>query len=222
MEIAGCCFPEDLLYDAEGFVWVKIHGNSFTVGLTQLQAFIVGRVNSIVAKHQGIELPMGGSVAFIETRKYAGNARTPLSGVVEEVNSEVATDPSLINIDPYGRGWIARLRPSNLRTEMSGLSDSAAIAPVATKVIEGRGLKCFSTYPEYHVSGIGGECPETLKVLGDLLESANPDDAVLLVTDNPAAEKDVPNWVSARGYTVLETRMEQPLRYHIIGKSDRR
>ncbi|MEM0075819.1 MAG: hypothetical protein QXT39_06700 [Conexivisphaerales archaeon] len=221
MEIGGCCFPDDRLYDSEGLTWVSILDNSFTIGITQLQAFIIGKLTSIVAKQQGAEVSKGGSIAFIETRKYAGNIRTPLSCVVEQINSEVLKDPSLANRDPYGRGWIAKLRLANLEGERKGLSHSSEIYDDVEKVIQESGLRCFSVYPDYHISGIGGECPETLKILGDLLETTSPDEAVLLVTDNPHAEHDVPNWVAVRRYKILESRMEQPLKYYVIGKLGR-
>lgn len=220
MEVGGCCFPDDRLYDSEATVWVLLHDDSFTIGLTQLQAFLVGKVNSVLPKPVASNLTGGRSIAFVETASYSGNARTPLSGVVEEVNPKVVENPSLINTDPYGRGWIAKLRPLNLETERALLSSPDNAKKVAETVIRERGLRCFSTYPAYRVSGIGGECPETLKSLGDILDAASLEDAALLVTDNPLAEQDVPRWVSIRGYRILESRFEDPLKYFVIGKSD--
>lgn len=88
-----------------------------------------------------------------------------------------------------------------------------AVSTYVKNLIEERGLRCFSVYPDYQISGIGGECPVTLEALGDLLEGAGADGGVLLVTDNPLAEQDVPDWVSVRGYSILETLFEQPLKY---------
>ncbi|MEM3656687.1 MAG: sulfurtransferase TusA family protein [Thermoprotei archaeon] len=218
MEIGGCCFPDNLLYDSEGLTWVGVVGDSFTIGITQLQAYTIGMLSSILVKQQSTKVLRGGSVAFLETKKYAGNVRTPLSGIVEEVNPEIVGDPSLVNRDPYGRGWITKLKALNLEEEETSLLNAGEIHHAIERVIQGSGLRCFSVYPEYYVSGIGGECPETLKTLGDLLEAANPNTAVLLVTDNPRAEQDVPNWVTVRGYKILDIRTEQPLKYYVIAK----
>ena len=219
METGGCCFPDDRLYDSEATVWVRLPDNSFTIGLTPLHGFIVGKVNSVLPKPAASNLAEGRGIAFIETMTYSGNGRTPLSGVVEDVNGKVIANPLLINTDPYGKGWIAKLRPLNLETERTFLSTQDDAKKAAEKVIQERGLRFFSTYPAHRVSGIGGECPETLKALGDILEATSPEDAALLVTDNPHAEQDVPRWVSIRGYHILESRFEEPLKYYVIGKS---
>lgn len=220
MEVGGCCFPEGRLYDGEGTVWMHLRNDSFSIGLTQLQAFRVGRVNSVLPKPLRSYVARERSVAFIETTTYSGNLRTLLSGVIEEVNREVVELPSLINTDPYGKGWIAKLRPLNLDEERIHLFSPERVGDAAKRVIQETGLRCFSVYPTYRVSGIGGECPETLRSLGDILEAASQEDAALLVTDNPLAEQDVPRWVSIRSYHILETRFEAPLKYYVIGKSN--
>ncbi|MBI3024029.1 MAG: glycine cleavage system protein H, partial [Thaumarchaeota archaeon] len=104
MDIGGCCFPDDLLYDAEGLTWVRIDQGRLTFGLTQFHVFKIGKMVSVRIKGQGIALQKGSSVAFIEIVKCVGHARTPVSGVIEEINVEVSMIPALINRDPYGRG----------------------------------------------------------------------------------------------------------------------
>ena len=116
---------------------------------------MVGRVNSLLPKPAGFEAARERSIAFVETVTYSGNVRTPLSGVVEQVNNEVIENPSLINSDPYGRGWIARLRPLDLPAERMHLSRSEGVKEAAEKTIQERCLRCFSIYPTYRVSGIG-------------------------------------------------------------------
>ena len=58
-----------------------------------------------------------------------------------------------------------------------------------------------------------------MRSLGDILDAASREEAALLVTDNPLADQDVPRWVSIRGYHILETRSETPLKYYVIGKA---
>ncbi len=220
MEVGGCSFPGDSLYDPEGLTWVRLSDddNRYTIGITPLQAFMIGKVSSVVMKPKGSELSVGRSVAYLETPRYAGNLRVTLSSVLEEINDEIVSNPSALNTDPYGRGWVARLRAVNLDAEKGGLLDSDSACESVKKVVKERGIRCFSVYPEYQVSRIGGECPETLRSLDEVLESASANSAALLVTDNPKAEQDVPSWTSTRGYAILERRVEDALKYFIIRK----
>jgi hypothetical protein len=93
------------------------------------------------------------------------------------------------------------------------------LSPNDVKDVAEEGLDPFRLIPPCRVSGIGGEYPETLKHLGDTLEATIAEDAALLVTDNPLAEKDVPKRVSIRRYHILESRLEEPLEYYVVGKS---
>jgi glycine cleavage system H protein len=218
VQIGGCAFPDDRMYDAEGFTWVKTYRDSYTLGITQLQSFNVGKVNSVIPKQPGIGLSAGRSVAYLESSKYSGNVRVPLSGVLLEVNKELTLNPSLVNVDPYQNGWVARLKLVNGAGEDTLLFDADSICGHVERYVNERGIRCFSVYPSFSVSGIGGDCPETLKALGDSLEAAGEGDSALLVTDNPQAEKDVPNWTSAHGFRIIETRFETPIRYYVVGR----
>jgi glycine cleavage system H protein len=220
MEIGGCIFPDDRLYDREGLVWVKFsfEYNYFTLGITQLNAYLIGKITSLVIKKKGTELSAGKNLAYVETPKYFGSIIVPISSIVQDVNEEVLFNPSLLNSNPYERGWVAKLIPTNLEAGRSKLTNSNYACECAKKIIEERGIRCFSIYPDFKISGIGGECPETLRNIGDLLEHANPGSSVLLVTDNPKADQDVSNWVSIKGYAILEKRIEPSLKYYIIGK----
>ena len=218
VEIGGCAFPDDRTYDAEGFTWVKTLGDSYTLGITQLQSFIIGKVNSVIPKQPGIELAAGRSVAYLESAKYSGNIRVPLNGVLQEINMELTLNPFLVNVDPYQKGWVARIKMLSGAGENTLLFDADSICGRVERYVKERGIRCFSVYPSFSVSGIGGDCPETLKALGDTLEAAGEEDSALLVTDNPQAERDVPNWTSTHGFRIIETRFESPLRYYVVGK----
>jgi len=78
-------------------------------------------------------------------------------------------------------------------------------------------IRCFSVYPDHEISGIGGECPETLSNLDELMQST-PDDETAPATNNSVADKDVPKWASIQGRKILETRREGNLIHFILGK----
>ena len=79
-------------------------------------------------------------------------------------------------------------------------------------------VRCFAVYPDYEVSGIGGECPETLAQLDELMQKMDGDETVHLVSDNRLADTDVPKWVSLKGHRILESRREGSLIHFIIGR----
>lgn len=217
MEVFGCQFPEDRLYDCEATVWVKLYEEHFTLGVTQLYTYLLGRVRMVSPKPQNTHIQKGKGVVYIESASFSGYVNTPLSGVLLQVNQTVLQNPFVVNKDPYYEGWIAKLKTTNVQ-EVETLVSAEALNEKVKAIALERGVRCFSVYPVYKVSGIGGECPETLKSVEDILERAEKEDVLLLVTDNPRAQQDVPSWVEAHGYHIVEARFEQALKYYIIRK----
>lgn len=113
--ISGCELPDDLLYYTEGnqMTWVRIEGQEAVIGLTDPAQTRAGKILVIRIKAEGTQRARGKPVATIESGKWAGAVMAPLTGTVTKANSELASSPELINNDPYGRGWIARMRIEN-------------------------------------------------------------------------------------------------------------
>jgi glycine cleavage system H protein len=110
--------PADLKY-AKSDEWVRLEGETATVGISD---YAQDQLNDIVF----VELPeVGKSVAkgetfgVVESVKAASDLYSPISGTVTEVNTALQDQPELINSDPYGRGWIAKLKV----TDASGADD---------------------------------------------------------------------------------------------------
>lgn len=101
--------PEDLYYTDE-HVWVKIEGEKrIRIGLSDFGQRIAGKVLAVRIRPPGTHVAAKKGVATVETGKWVGMIRTPVAGTIVEVNNEVVQNPSLINTDPYGKGWIAVL-----------------------------------------------------------------------------------------------------------------
>ncbi|MDG7011814.1 MAG: sulfurtransferase TusA family protein [Nitrososphaerota archaeon] len=216
MEINACQFPDDLLYDVEGNVWVWRGSETLIVGATCIFAFIAGKIEAVKFKPIGSKLQTGMSIATVESSKYFGVVRSPVGGELVEVNNELLGNPSLANKHPYTGGWFARISPSDWKPE--NLLSTAQAEPAFRLLVEKFHVRCFYVYPDYEVSGIGGECPETLGGLDELMKRMKEDQTVHLVTDNKLADADVPNWAFLRGYRMLETRREGSLLHFIMGK----
>ncbi len=115
--IQGFNFPEDLYYLIEKHVWIKpVKGGLVRVGLTPV-AFHLLRGSlvaiSIMSRQVGREVAKGKSVAMVESFKYNGPLAAPLTGVLTRGNDKIVADPDLAVADPYDKGWIVEMRPSN-------------------------------------------------------------------------------------------------------------
>lgn len=111
-EVRGCNIPEDLLYWPEKHVWVTYDGAVATVGITDVAQNLAGAVISAMPKKVGRSVKRGRSLGTVESGKWVGPVTAPVTGAVIEVNPLLSTDPGVINRDPYGGGWYAKLEPS--------------------------------------------------------------------------------------------------------------
>lgn len=135
--IEGCNFPEEgFLYDIEDQMWVRFDDDgNITSGLSDIGQHIAGNLLYIKPKKLGSGLKKGKRVAIIESGKYVGPINAPLSGELIEVNQSVIEDASLVNRDPYGEGWVIRIKPDKLEKERSSLlAGRAAIDALRQKM----------------------------------------------------------------------------------------
>lgn len=112
-KIDGYDFPEDLHYHRE-HMWVKMEGNKARVGYNAWAQSAAGKILNLNLRKAGSVVQAGKTLGTIESGKWVGPLKTPISGKILEINEEVLKKPSLINEDPYGKGWIAVIEASNL------------------------------------------------------------------------------------------------------------
>jgi glycine cleavage system H protein len=118
--------PDNLKF-ADSHEWILVEGDIGTVGLTDhAQAELTDIVFAEPPK-VGAKFSAGQVAAVVESVKAASDIYSPVSGEVVESNDELSANSSLLNTDPYGAGWIYKIRLSN-PDELSGLKDSAAYA----------------------------------------------------------------------------------------------
>ncbi len=144
--VNGCNIPEDLLYDVEpesnAFTWARDNKDgTFTIGLTSVAAAMAGRLVAYTPKKVGKAIERRKSVATIESGKWVGPVPSPLSGEITEVNEALRANPALANDDPYGAGWIAKIKPNN-PDEINQLLKGQTAVDALSKVINERGIKC--------------------------------------------------------------------------------
>ena len=141
----GCVIPGDLLYDLERDLWVRLEpGGEATCGMTDVAQTRAGRLVSVSWKAVGRHVRQGRPLAVIESSKWVGPFPAPFSGEITAVNAlAFRDDVAVANRDPYGAGWLVRLRPTALPAEGGHLVDGAAAFEHYRKVIEKEGIRCF-------------------------------------------------------------------------------
>jgi len=115
-------FPTDLLYHVEHQVWARVDAPDLvTVGITALGIRVSGEIYMCRARPLGTAVEQGRSIGVVELAKSIVSVKAPLSGTVIEHNPVLARAPERVHEDPYGVGWVARLRPSALEAERAAL-----------------------------------------------------------------------------------------------------
>lgn len=122
VKVDGYEVPEGLYYSKD-YGWVKIEGDRVRIGITdyaqkQLREIVYAELPSV-----GTIIKQNEPYGTVESVKAVSDLIAPISGTVEEVNEEVQSKPETLNEDPYEKGWLLVVRPSNLQGELANLMD---------------------------------------------------------------------------------------------------
>jgi glycine cleavage system H protein len=117
-------YPEDLRYHPE-HDWARVEGDVATLGITWYAQEALGEIVHYEPPEEGSSLAKDESYGEVESVKAVSDVVSPLSGEVVEVNAKVVEEPEIINDDPYGEGWLVRVRLTDT-TEVDELLDVAA------------------------------------------------------------------------------------------------
>lgn len=116
--------PADRVY-SESHEWHKLDGSTLTLGLTQFAVDQLTDVTYVEMKPAGHKLKAGDPVGEVESVKTTSDIYCAADGEIVEVNKAVVDDPSLVNSDPYGKGWLVKIKVSDA-AGLKGLLDAAA------------------------------------------------------------------------------------------------
>ena len=103
----------DGLYYTKEHLWVKVDGDDAVIGVTDYGQHQLGDVVYVELPEVGSEVEAGDKIASVESVKAAIDIYSPLTGKILSVNEDLKEDPSLVNVDPYGDGWIAEIQMSD-------------------------------------------------------------------------------------------------------------
>ena len=116
--------PENLKYTKD-HEWVKIEGDTATVGITAFAQGELGDIVYVEIETEGESLDQEEVFGSVEAVKTVSDLFMPLSGEITEFNSNLEANPELVNSDPYGEGWMIKVKLSN-PSEVEDLLDAAA------------------------------------------------------------------------------------------------
>jgi len=125
--VKNCNLPDELYYNVENNVWARKEADgTVTIGMTAYACALAGEVVAYTPKKVGRSVDLNKSAATIESGKWVGPVKTPVSGEVAAVNDAVTANPKSINADPYGNGWLVKLKPTNWDADAAALVTGAA------------------------------------------------------------------------------------------------
>jgi glycine cleavage system H protein len=104
--------PEELLFSKE-HEWVKMEGDTATIGITDYAQSSLGDIVYVELPKVGTTIEQFGNVGVVESVKAVSDLFTPISGEVIEVNTALDGDPAAVNREPYGDGWLMKVRVGN-------------------------------------------------------------------------------------------------------------
>jgi glycine cleavage system H protein len=114
--------PEGLYYSKD-FEWIKIEGDKVRMGLTDYAQKSLREIVYAELPSAGGEVKQGEPYGTVESVKAVSDLIAAVTGAIEEVNEEVQSKPELLNEDPYDKGWLLIVKPTNLQAELANLMD---------------------------------------------------------------------------------------------------
>lgn len=113
MEIQGYSLPEDLYYEKNHY-WVRVEGDILAMGMDDFAQQMAGDIVFVQIPFIGKKLKVGKKFAQVESGKWLGKVYAPVNGELIEGNQALEAEPSLINQDCYGRGWMFKIKPDDM------------------------------------------------------------------------------------------------------------
>lgn len=113
--------PADLLYSKE-HEWVRVDGDTATVGITDYAQNSLGDIVYVELPRVGKQIDQFGNIGVVESVKAVSDLFTPIGGEITEVNTALDADPAAVNRDPYGAGWLFKVKLKDVNEKNNLLS----------------------------------------------------------------------------------------------------
>jgi len=139
----NCNVPEELMYWVKEHVWVRPEDDgTITIGMTDAAQHLAGVIVTATPKRVGRKVRKGRSTGTVESGKWVGPIKSPVTGEIVAANETVKADPKILNRDPYGEGWFVRIRPVNWEEEKGELVTGAQAVADYEAFLKAEGIDC--------------------------------------------------------------------------------
>jgi glycine cleavage system H protein len=139
----NCNVPDHLLYWVREHVWVRPEEDgSVIIGMTDAAQHMAGIIVTATPKKAGRSVQKGKSTGTVESGKWVGPIKSPVTGEIVAANEAVVSNPKLLNEDPYGQGWFVRVRPDNWEADKGDLLTGAEAVAAYEAFLKEEGIDC--------------------------------------------------------------------------------
>ena len=142
-KINECVVFKNLHYSVKDNTWVRVNDDgTVTIGMTDVAQSLAGPILHARPKNVGVTGKKGRPIATVESGKWVGPVKSPMTGEIVEVNGNLGGDAQLVNRSPYNDGWILKMKPDNLEEDLKEmLTGDAAVEAYRAKINED-GVTC--------------------------------------------------------------------------------
>ncbi|MEM2143479.1 MAG: glycine cleavage system protein GcvH [Candidatus Thorarchaeota archaeon] len=116
------------LYYTKDHEWARVEGDVVIVGITDYAQNALHEITFVEVSEVGTELKAGAPCGLVESMKASSDVFSPISGTVIEVNKNLEKSPEIVNEDPYGAGWLFKMKPSSLDPDLKKLMNDTEYA----------------------------------------------------------------------------------------------
>jgi glycine cleavage system H protein len=217
--IENCIFPVNYFYDLDNFTWIKSTDKSddkrndvkhVLIGITPVYSYITGRILKFKIKPIGTDIIRNRSLGTIESLNHFGIIRSPVSGSIVEINQEIIHNPKVVNDSPFERGWIAKIKTKDDLKSLDSIKTIDECKYEIESQIKKFNVKCFKSYPDFHLFELGTECSATLAKLDEfMMKNMRIGHVIRLVSDDPTADLELLRWADQNKQEIVEIVQEK-------------
>ncbi len=119
-KVNECVILKNLHYSVKDNTWVRVNDDgTVTIGMTDVAQSLAGPILHARSKKIGVSRKRGRPIATVESGKWVGPVKSPITGEIVEVNENLQGDAQLLNRSPYQDGWVIKMKPSMLEEELA-------------------------------------------------------------------------------------------------------
>jgi glycine cleavage system H protein len=217
--IENCVFPVNYFYDLDNFTWAKSiekpddkknDVKHVLVGITPVYSYIAGKILKFKTKPVGTEIVRNKSLGTIESLNHFGIIRSPVSGNIVEINQEIIDNPKIVNDSPFERGWIAKIKTKDNLESLESVRTINECKFEMESQIKKFNVKCFKSFPDFHMFELGTECSATLAKLDEfMVKNMRIGHVIRLVSDDPTADLELLRWANQNKQEIIEIVQEK-------------